>query len=88
MVADANKDVVDATMGDSICKDKFAFGLVMAPPIVVAVLARVGGLYPMVLFVDDVIVNRITCRINDEEIIMDFLRHSAQCHGHQYCDRE
>ena len=77
MVTNGNKDIVGSLVGDSIGKDELPLGPVVSPPIIVAVLARVGGFNPMVGLVDDAVINRIARRVGDREVEMDFLSEST-----------
>ena len=73
MVADSHKGVVYSIISDCVGKDEFAFGFVVAPPIIVSVLARIGDFNPMVLCIDDAVIEFIPCRVSDGEIEMNFL---------------
>ena len=82
VVTNGDKNIVSSLEGDSIGKDEFPLGPVVAPPIIVAVLAWIGGFNPMVGLVDDAVINRIARRVGDREVEMGFLSESAHAQGH------
>ena len=82
MVVNADEGVVCAIISYGIHKDELAFGFVVTPPVIVAVLAWIGDHHLMKVCVCNAVIDFVTRRIGDGEIEMDCLPHSAQGHSH------
>ena len=82
MITDGNKSEIDSIVVDSFWKDELSFRSVKAPPIILAVLARVSGFNPMAFLVNDAVIDFISCRVGNGEIEMDFLSISTYDQDH------
>ena len=84
MVVDADQGVICTIIRYGIHKDELAFGFVVSPPIIVAVLAGISNKHLMKVCIGNAVIDFVTRRIGYGEIEMDFLCNTArgECRHH------